>query len=77
MKLKNINNKEKSYQAWLNPKMKNKWVVFDGILISFHDSYETINENRGERTICLVSELSSVFSQEAHLTWNELLTMNY
>jgi hypothetical protein len=75
--IKNLNNKEKAYQAWLNPQMKDKWLVFDGVQVSFHDSYATIKEDRGERTICLVGELGSVFGEDAYLEWNELLRMDY
>lgn len=69
IKLKVIDNQEIAKKAWLNPTMQDKWVVFDGVLISFKDTFSFIKEERGERAISKVSELSSVFGENAHLTW--------
>jgi len=77
IKLKGVDNQKTAKKAWLNPIMQDKWVVFDGVLVTFKNSFSSIKEERGERAICQVSELSSVFGENAHLTWQELLTIDY
>ena len=60
----------------VTPKLGQIWkVIFDGVQASLRDGLSNLRE--GERSICLVKELASVFGPEAHLTLHELLYNDY